>query len=296
MKKVNPRRGSLQFWPHKRASKEVARVRKWHGDNGVLGFAGYKVGMTSVKYVDNSKTSLMKGQEIVTPATIIECPPMKAVAVRYYKNTEDGEKVVKESKKAEDIEFDDLSLVVETQPKLTGIGKKKPSRFEVAVGGKKEDQLNLVKEKLGKDINIADVLGEGQLIDIHAVTKGKGFQGAVKRHGVKKREAKAEKGKRTAGSLGPWKGEGHIMWRIPYPGKMGYHLRTDYNKWVLSIVDKPDNVNPDSGFHKYGLVKNPYILLKGSLPGPKKRLVTFTHAARPKSNVPKEAPAVEYIK
>ncbi|MCK5630480.1 MAG: 50S ribosomal protein L3, partial [Nanoarchaeota archaeon] len=64
-------------------------------------------------------------------------------------------------------------------PSLTGIGKKKPEMFEIAVGGNKEDQLNYAKSMLGKEINVADVFKGGQQLDIHAITKGKGVQGPV---------------------------------------------------------------------------------------------------------------------
>ncbi|MGM5485281.1 MAG: 50S ribosomal protein L3 [Nanobdellota archaeon] len=313
MTKANPRRGSMQFWPRKRAKSETPRVRHWTEGQGVLGFAGFKAGMTHLRYVDNSKTSLTKGQEVITPATIVECPPMKVAAARFYKETENGTKPVgevsagkldkefeksypKSSKKFDDItDFDFIRLGVYTQPKYTGIGKKKPDYFEIPVGGGKDEQLKYAKDNLGGEVNIADVFGEGQLIDVHAVTTGKGYQGSVKRFGVKIREHNAEKTKRAAGSLGPWCGQGHIMWRVPGAGKMGYHLRTDYNKWILKIGEKPEEVNPSGGIVNYGFVKSKYVLVKGSIPGPKKRQVAFNAAIRPTKNVPKEAPSIEYI-
>ena len=52
-----PRHGSMQFWPRKRARRMYPRVRSWADckDAKPLGFAGYKVGMTHVIYVDNKK-------------------------------------------------------------------------------------------------------------------------------------------------------------------------------------------------------------------------------------------------
>lgn len=315
-KKVNPRRGSLQFWPRVRVKKETARVRYW-GDSKEskpLGFAGYKVGMTHLIYTDNKKTSITKGQEISSPVTIIECPPIKVAGIRFYKQTSDGIKAfadifankldknlknvknLKSSKKIENIQdYDSLKLLVYTQPKLTGIGKKRPSFFELAVGGKKEDQLNYAKEKLGNEIILSEVFSSGELVDIHAVTRGKGFQGPVKRFGVKIRDHKSEKTVRGPGSLGPWISQMHIMWRNPLAGKMGYHLRTEYNKWIFKISDKLEEINPKGGFINYGIVKNNYILLKGSVAGPKKRLITFIKATRPTKNVATEAPSIEYV-
>ncbi|MFT4305012.1 MAG: 50S ribosomal protein L3, partial [Candidatus Woesearchaeota archaeon] len=85
------------------------------------------------------------------------------------------------------------------------------------------------------------------------------------------------------------------MWRNPNAGKMGYHLRVDYNKWLLKISDKPEEINPKGGFINYGFVKNNYVLVKGSIPGPKKRLMTLTYATRPKNGAFVEAPSIQYI-
>ena len=318
-KKVNPRRGTMQLWPRKRAKRETARVRSWPSvkETGLLGFAGYKAGMTHVLFTDNSKTSLTKGQEITSPVTIIECPPLKVASVRFYKNDKVlktvtnvlAEKLDKElskilsvpkktKKKIDDVNadsYDKIHFVVYTQPKMTGIGKKKPELFEIALGGTKEEQLNLAKEKLGNEIKIEEVIKEGQLVDIHAITRGKGTQGPVKRFGVKIREHKSEKTKRGPGSLGPWKGQGHVMWRVPQAGKMGYNVRTEYNKWILKYGNDAKEINPKGGFVNYGFVKNDYVLLKGSVAGPKKRLIRFTFATRAKKGTPSEAPSIEYI-
>ena len=78
---------------------------------------------------------------------------------------------------------------------------------------------------------------------------------------------------------------------------MGYHKRTEFNKKVLKIGDasEVDLVNPDGGFIKYGLVKNDYVLVKGSLPGPTKRLVILRQAIRPKKADDAAAPQINYI-
>ena len=54
---------------------------------------------------------------------------------------------------------------------------------------------------------------------------------------------------------------------------MGYHLRTDYNKPILKIGKSGEEITPSGGVSKYGLLKNNYLLLKGSVVGPKKRAV-----------------------
>ena len=312
-----PRKGSLQFWPRRRAKREYARVRSWAKlkEAKPLGFAGYKVGMTHVMVNDSRKTSLTKGEDISFPVTIIECPPIKTASIRFYKKYTNGLKVVSEvfadkvdkelgrkiiipkkiNKKPEDVkDFDFVRILAYTQPKLIGI-KKKPEIFEIGLGGGKEEQLKYAKEILGKEININDVFAEGQQLDIHAVTTGKGFQGAVKRFGIGLKSHKSEKSRRTPGSLGPWKGQGHVMWRVAHAGRMGFHLRTEYNKQLMKIGAKPEDVNQKGGFLRYGVIKNPYILVKGSVIGPTKRIVRFNHAIRQNKKIPPEPVVMPYL-
>ena len=313
-----PRKGSLQYSPRKRSKRQYGRIRAWAGiqEPKLLGFAGYKVGMAHAIIADNKKTSMTKGQDIFCPLTIVECPPIKTASIRFYKNTEYGLKLVSEvfagnldkelgrkitlpkkiKNKIDDIsEFDDITLLVYTQPKLTRIGKKKPELFEIAVGGSKEQKLNYAKEKLGNEISVSEVFAEGQLLDVHAVTKGKGFQGPVKRFGIGLKAHKSEKGRRAPGSLGAWMGQQHFMWKVAHAGRMGYNLRTEHNKWLLKIGAKAEDINTNGGFLSYGDVKSHYVLIKGSVPGPKKSLIRFNFPIRPDRRIPNEAPTIQYL-
>ena len=85
------------------------------------------------------------------------------------------------------------------------------------------------------------------------------------------------------------------MWKVPHAGQMGYFQRMEHNKWILKIGNKAEEINPKGGFTKYGLVKNPYILFKGSVGGSKKRLIRFNAAIRPNKNVPQEAPTIKQV-
>jgi large subunit ribosomal protein L3 len=301
------RSGSMQFWPRKRAKSEVGRVRFWKEikDANLIGFAGYKVGMAHVMFQD-TRDSTTKDKTISWPVTIVECPPLTAFSIKLYKNNDSVSQVFaekfnkhlqksfnipKKMKKLADIkedEFDDLKLIVHTNPSLTTIGKKKPEIFEIALGGGKDDKLKAAKELLGKDISLKDVFKNGQIVDVHAITKGKGFQGPVKRFGIALRSHRSEKTKRGPGSLGGWKGHAHFMYRIAHAGQMGYHRRTEYNKQILKISEADEKINPKSGFKHYGIVKNSYIMFKGSIAGPNKRLIRFNHNTRPNKSM-KEA-------
>jgi large subunit ribosomal protein L3 len=264
--------------------------------------------------VDNRPNSLTHNQDIFVPTTIIECPPLKALSVRFYKKTHSGLRLMcevfskpdkelakkismpkKAPKKFEDIkDFDDLRLNVYTQPRLVGIEKKKPELFEIALGGSKEEKLAYAKGVLGKEIKIEDVFAEGQQIDVHAVTRAHGLQGPVKRFGVAIRQHKSEKTKRGPGSLGPWTGA--RQYRVAKAGQTGYHVRTERNKQILKISSKPEEINTKGGFLHYGNIKNSYILVKGSLQGTPKRLLRFTPSPRPNKKLPEEAPQISYTR
>ena len=318
MPKVShPKHGSMQYWPHRRCRYSLARIRTWSPESKakLLGFIGYKVGMTHVIATDNRPKSLTKGEKIALAVTVLDCPPMMLVGAVFYTPSLDGWKkssFIMAGKTAKELNriiplpkktgkgletvtsFEDVRLLVHSQPVLTGMGTKKPKLLEIALGGSKEEKLNFVKNNLGKEISIKDVFDQGAQVDVHGITKGKGFQGTVKRYGVPIRQHKAEKTKRGIGTLGPWH-PNRVQFTVPQPGKMGFHLRTEYNKQIMSIGQDPAQINFSGGIPHYGIVKNTYLLLKGSVIGPKKRAVLLTQSIRPNAKVIKEVPTLKYI-
>lgn len=302
-----PRHGSLQFWPRKKAKRPYAKIKSWVKTKNVnlLGFPGYKAGMTHVVLKDLRSNSQTKNESIVWPVTVIECPYIKILSLRFYKKTPYGLKVVYEifnskldkelnrklniskkqdfDNKIKEIsskleQFDDLRACVYTQPKKIDL-KKKPEVFELGIGGNYvKDKFNFVLNVLDKEIRVSDVIKTGNKIDVHGVTKGKGFRGAVKRFHVQLLSHKAEKKRRT-NVFGPGV-PAKVHWGMIMPGRMGFNLRTEYNKDVLLVSDKPESVNPNGGFLHYGLVKSDFVLIKGSVPGHVKRLVTMTEPIR----------------
>ncbi len=311
-----PRHGSLQFWPRRRSKRKSARIRTRVKSNevGIEGYAGYKVGMTHVMGIETAKTK--KGVEVSVPVTIVECPPLKLATLRLY--IKDGPNLTlsqeillskdkdlsrklklskkdftKELDKIKDQEFEEVRVLAYTQPRLTTIGKKTPDMIELAITGPStKEKLDFVKDNMNKEILPETVFKEGEYIDVKAITKGKGFQGPVKRFGVSIRQRKSEKAIRNPGSLGPWCGQGHIMWRVAHAGKMGYHQRTEYNKQIMSL-NNPEEVNIEGGMLKYGVIKNKVVLIKGGIPGSRKRLVVLQKATRLKSK--KSLPTIEKI-
>lgn len=313
----HPRRGSLQYWPRKRSRHALVRIRSWVPQQKAkpLGFIGYKAGMTHLFVVDNQPKSLTKGEKISLPATIIECPPMTVVGVAFYrlsshrwrkiasilmeKPAQYLDRQFQLPKKAtltldKITDFDDVRLLVASIPQHASAEAKKPKVLEISLGGAKEDKITYAKNVLGKEIAVTDVFDAGNQVDIHGVTKGKGFQGTVKRYGVPIRQHKAEKTKRGIGTLGSWTPK-RVEYTVPLPGKMGYHQRTEYNKRIIKIGSEGKDVTPAGGINRYGVVKNTYLLVKGSIVGPQKRAIVLTPAIRPNSKVVKDAPEVTYI-
>jgi len=64
---------------------------------------------------------------------------------------------------------------------------------EIGLTGNLEGKLNFIKENLSKEISVLDFFENGQLVDFRGLTKGKGFQGPVKRFGIKLKFHKSEK-------------------------------------------------------------------------------------------------------
>ncbi len=292
------RSGSLQFYPRVRAKKVIPSVN-WKPVSkegvGLMGFIGYKVGMISIWAKDNTENSLTKNKGIAIPATIVECPIMKIYSVRFYKNgkvmrdvvvsnDKDLKKSVKISKKLGDLEnidgYEDVRVILYSNVKKTVVDKNKTDLIEVGVSGSVEEKLNFIKEKIGKEISVNEVFNEG-LVDIRAVTKGYGTQGPMKRFGIALKSHKSEKGRRRPGSLAPWH-PCRVTFRAPQAGQTGYHSRIVYNKLILETgkISEKD-INQKSGFKHYGVVKTDYMILKGSIPGPKKRGIMITTAIRP---------------
>jgi len=314
-----PRSGSLQFWPRKRSKRKIPRVRTQvdSKDLKITGFAGYKVGMTHLQAIETNKYSHKKGDEISVPVTIIECPPLKIATIRLYKK--EGLKLIlkkeiilskdknlgkiitlpkKDQKskleKLNPEDYDEVRVLLFTQPNLTTTGQKKPDVLELNVGGNSiEEKIKFVKENIDKDILLNTIYQEGDMTDIKSITRGKGFQGPVKRFGITIRARKSEKAIRNPGSLGPWCGQGHIMWRVAHAGKMGYHQRTEYNKQIIKIIENPEEINQKGGMLKYGVIKNPVILVKGSVGGSRKRMILLQNASRTKKKI--SLPTIEKI-
>ena len=356
--KHKPKRGSRGFWPRKRIQSHRAHFNAWPeravGQPPRLqGFAGYKAGMTHAIVRDPNKNSTTTDQEIQAPVTVLEVPPMRAVAVRFYVGStyglktsteiwaerldkhiellltidsdpskhaskdEKGEKGDKEEKGKEEkgkeekakeekgkkkggkhddflskemLEkfqklnkaiIEDVRLLMHTQPHLlTGVPKKVPDLMEVRIGGGTIDaRIEYAKGLLGKELKMDLFAEDGLIVDVAAVTKGKGFAGTIQKWHPKLLTHKNSKHRRMIGTLGPHN-PSYVQRTVPQAGQLGLHQRTEFNKRILKIGDKGEDVTPAGGFLGYGNVLNGYVLIEGSVPGPSKRLIKLRDAMR----------------
>lgn len=327
MRTVRPRAGSLAYYPRKRAKSIVPKYQSWPEYNGqptLQGFAGYKAGMTHVIMIDDHKKSPTEGKEIMVPVTVIEIPAMKVAAIRVYVKDTYGKHPLTEVW-SEDVaalsgritkakahnaaaatekinaamaDVAEVMVLMYTQPDtLTGVPKKVPDLMEIRVaGGSAQERFDYALSLLGTSVEMNTILSEGQFADITGITKGKGFQGAVKRFGITLRKRKHARTKKTRhiGTLGPWTPH-HVRWQVPMPGQMGFQQRTEFNKRIIKLGDNPDEINPAGGFLHYGLVRSNYVLIKGSIPGPAKRLIRIRSATRMGEQKTIQTPVVEYV-
>jgi large subunit ribosomal protein L3 len=282
--------------------------------------------MTHVIMVDDHKNSPTEGKEIMVPVTVIEVPSMKVAAIRAYSRDTYGKHALTEiwadqldsvlgrritmpkdyNKDAALKKFTDAmaaGLVAEiyavtyTQPAaLSGVPKKVPDLMEIKVGGSDlKKQFEFASGLLGKEVALNNVIQPGAYADITAITTGKGTNGAVKRWGIALRKRKHSVGgkERHLGTLGPWNPH-HVRWQVPQIGQLGFQQRTEFNKRILKFSDKAGEITPAGGFLHYGVLKNPYVLIKGSIPGPVKRLIRIRPAIRQGEHVVR-MPTIQFV-
>ncbi len=310
-KKHAPHRGSLGY-RRKKTRRHTSRIRTWSSstESRLLGFAGYKAGMTHIALINTDRRSPYYKQEQFVPVTVIETPPIVIFSIRTYikdpvtnqikvRSQIWGEKVEKDLglrlqvpkskqklKQALALEKETLNKVVEvrvlahTHPREAGLSQKKPDIIEIKVGGKVSEAFDYAVEILDKKISLDDVYKASDFVDVNAVTKGKGFAGPVKRHGIKILPRKTRKGRRVVGCIGPWH-PARVMWTVPRAGQLGNFNRTEYNKQILKIGEDGEEVTPSNGFKRYGRVSR-HCLIRGSVPGSTKRLIRLRDPIRPK--------------
>ena len=216
-----------------------------------------KVGMTQIFNEDG----------VLTPVTVLQAGPCVVTQVKTMEN--DGYEAVQVGyvDKKDRIVSRDRSGKKEIAHRH-GVTKAEKGHFDKAgVSGKRFVQEfkfeNASEYELAQEIK-ADIFEVGDKIDASAVSKGKGFQGAIKRHGFHRGPmSHGSKHHRHQGSSGSAADPGKVIKGKKMPGQMGNKRITVQNLEVVK-VDAENNL----------------LLVKGAVPGPKKCLVTIKESVK----------------
>jgi large subunit ribosomal protein L3 len=281
--------------------------------------------MTHITYIEDQKNSPYYGKELMKPVTVLEVPPLILIGIRVYNQDEYGNYIAGEIlstninqflsrklnvpnpdkydyTKSKEKLFDNLDNtsevrgIFQTQPNLSSLPRKKPDIIEIKLNSVRDpkNELTYALEKLGEQIRARDILIEGELVDIIAVTKGKGFQGPVKRYGIKLLPRKNSKIRRAVACIGPWH-PARVLYTVPRPGQLGFHQRTEYHKRIMLIGENEEEINPKGGLINYGQINGDYLIILGSIPGPKKRLIRIRKTIRPIKSFEAQSPEITFI-
>ena len=216
-----------------------------------------KVGMTQIFTEDGALvpvTVLQAGPCVVTQVKTAENDGYSAVQVGF---VDKKERIVNKDKngKKEIVHRHGVNKALKGHFDKAGVSCKRYVR---------EFRLDNAEEyTLGSEIK-ADVFAVGDKIDASAISKGKGFQGAIKRHGQHRGPmAHGSKFHRHQGSNGSATTPGRVFKGKGMPGQMGNKKITTQNLEIVKVD-----------------VENNLILVKGAVPGPKKSLVTLKETVK----------------
>jgi len=203
---------------------------------------GRKIGMTQI-FNENGK---------VIPVTVIEAGPCTVVQVKDIEN--DGYQAVQLG--FGEVKKNKVIKPIEGHFKKANIEPKKVLR---------EFRLEEITYNVGDELK-ADIFAEGEAIDVTGITKGKGFQGVIKRHG----QSRGPMGHgsmyhRRPGSMGSTSTPGRVFKGKKLPGHMGVDKVTILNLEIIK-VDLDKNV----------------ILVKGSVPGNKGSILKIRNSVKNK--------------
>ena len=200
-----------------------------------------KVGMTQIVNEDG----------VLVPVTVLQAGPCVVTQVKTVEN--DGYKAVQ-------VGFVDKRDKLVSKP-VKGHFDKAGVSYKRFV---REFRFENAEEYSVKDEIKADIFANGDKVDATAVSKGKGFQGAIKRHGQHRGPmAHGSKFHRHQGSNGACSDPSKVFKGKGMPGQMGNKKITTQNLEIVKVD-----------------VENNLILVKGAVPGPKKSLVTLKETVK----------------
>jgi large subunit ribosomal protein L3 len=200
-----------------------------------------KVGMTQIFNEDG----------VLTPVTVLQAGPCVVTRVKTVEN--DGYSAVQ-------VGFGDIREKLVNKPDRGQFDKAEIPYRRFLKEFKLEDAENYeVKQEIK-----ADIFAAGDKVDATAISKGKGFQGAIKRHGQSRGPmAHGSKYHRHAGSNGACSDPSKVFKGKKMAGHMG-HVKVTVQNLEVVRVDAENNL----------------LLVKGSVPGPRKSLVTIRETVK----------------
>ncbi|MEK4701653.1 50S ribosomal protein L3 [Solibacillus sp. FSL R7-0668] len=206
------------------------------------GILGRKIGMTQV-FAENGD---------LIPVTVIEATPNVVLQKKTVET--DGYEAIQ-------IGFEDKRVKLSNKPEQGHVAKANtaPKRFI-----REFRNLEAATYEVGQEVKV-EIFAEGDVIDVTGVTKGKGFQGAIKRHGQSRGPmSHGSRYHRRVGSMGPV-APNRVFKQKKLPGQMGGNVVTIQNLEIVKVD-----------------VERNLLLVKGNVPGSKKALVTVKSAIKSK--------------
>lgn len=196
-------------------------------------------------------TQIFNEDGVLTPVTVLQAGPCAVTQIKTVEN--DGYNAVQ-------VGFGDIREKLVNKPRKGHFAKAGVANKRFLREFKFE---NISEYAVGQEIK-ADIFAEGDKIDATAKSKGKGFQGAIKRHGQSRGPmAHGSKFHRHAGSNGSASSPSKVFKGKKMPGQMGGVRVTVQNLEIVKID-----------------VENNLILVKGAVPGPKKSMVMLKESVK----------------
>jgi large subunit ribosomal protein L3e len=192
-----------------------------------------------------------------------------------------------------------VRVLAHTQIRKIGLRQKKAHLMEIQVnGGSVPEKVDFGYNLFEHNVPVDTVFTQNEMIDVIGATKGKGYTGVVKRFGVATLPRKTHRGFRKVACIGAWH-PARVRSSVARAGQHGFHHRTETNKKIFrigqaAVKDGKVNYNattssdltqkcitPMGGFPHYGVVSEDFVMLKGCVMGPKKRVITLRKSIIP---------------
>jgi len=189
-----------------------------------------------------------------------------------------------------------IRAICHTQIGKVRLKTKKAHVKEIQVnGGSISDKVDFITGLFEQEVKVEDVFSKDEMCDIIGVTKGKGTNGVVTRWGVTRLPRKTHRGLRKVACIGAWH-PARVQFQVPRSGQLGYYHRTEMNKKIFrvgkSLKEDPVNakteadltekaITPMGGFKHYGEVREDFLMLKGTVMGPRKKIITVRKSLMP---------------